>query len=342
MGKIVGNPAVLGIANRHLVKECIRKNPMISRPRLSLNTGLSLVTINKIVEALLQSDEIVCQGTQGSLGGRKAQHYRINEDYGITATALVGGNAIDFELRDAAGTCIAHRSCEYMGGNWTEQLLENFDSFLQAQSREKLLAVGIAVPGSASGSVTSNIPLVPEWNELDLREKVQAHFQRPTVLENDCNACAAGVYGNYEKDAKNMVFIHLGEVVGAGLVLNGSLYRSKAAFAGEFGYIPMQDGMCFEDAFIKCREQRDYGRMHELVAWIVADFSCLLDPELFVIESDMLTQTDLDEIRQDCSRILGGSCRSRLQYMSPNKSFYHEGLFSLCQKDEPDNIYIIS
>lgn len=343
MSKIAGKPSVLGLANRRLVKESIRNNPLISRPQLAQRTGMSLVTVNKQVEALVQSGEILCKGEKESTGGRKAQRYLFNEDFGVTATVMVCGGAFDLELRNAAGAPIAHRVCGYDGGSRTDQLLRDMDSLLELRGKGRLLSIGIAVPGTVVEDEIGNIPQIPQWDGLALRGIVQRRYGCLTVIENDCNACAAGVYGSRGDGVRNMAFLHLGRGVGAGLILDGKLYRSGRAFAGEFGDILMGDpGVRFEDAFSACMERGDRAQIDHLIARVLACFSCILDPDAVVIESEWISAQDLEAIRRECAGSIGERYTPRLEKMCPDRSFYHEGLFLLCQEAEPDNIYIVS
>ncbi|MCL2387751.1 MAG: hypothetical protein FWC89_09430, partial [Defluviitaleaceae bacterium] len=57
------------------VKAAIAESPMITKPQLSKKLNLSLVTINKIVDELVSSGEILDMGQTDSTGGRKARLY---------------------------------------------------------------------------------------------------------------------------------------------------------------------------------------------------------------------------------------------------------------------------
>jgi glucokinase len=60
----------------------------------------------------------------------------------------------------------------------------------------------------------------------------------PVIIENDTNLAAQGEYyrGAAQKE-ENFVFITIGDGVGAGIFLNGEIYRGSQWSAGEIGYL---------------------------------------------------------------------------------------------------------
>ena len=60
----------------------------------------------------------------------------------------------------------------------------------------------------------------------------------PVIVENDVNLTAAGEYwkGAGRSVRQNLVFISIGSGVGAGIILNGELYRGATNAAGEVAY----------------------------------------------------------------------------------------------------------
>ena len=70
MQKIAGTPSVIKQANRLLILELIQKQPGITKPELARATHLSLVTVSRTVDELVQSGRIAHSGYQPSSGGR--------------------------------------------------------------------------------------------------------------------------------------------------------------------------------------------------------------------------------------------------------------------------------
>ena len=102
-----------------------------------------------------------------------------------------------------------------------------------------LPAIGVGCAGHIRHSdgviiTTSNLE---GFNNYPLREKLQSHFEIPVILDNDANAQA---YGEYKFGAgrgyNDMIFVTISTGIGAGIVINGKLYRGMTGTAGEFGH----------------------------------------------------------------------------------------------------------
>jgi predicted NBD/HSP70 family sugar kinase len=81
---------------------------------------------------------------------------------------------------------------------------------------------------------------LPGWGRRGLVEAVQEELGTKTGFENDVNVATLGEqWHGLGKDVANFVYLHVGTGVGAGLVLNGELYRGASGAAGEVGYLPL-------------------------------------------------------------------------------------------------------
>jgi predicted NBD/HSP70 family sugar kinase len=81
---------------------------------------------------------------------------------------------------------------------------------------------------------------LPGWGRRGLVEAVQRELGTKIAFENDVNLAALGEqWRGLGKGVENFVYLHVGTGVGAGLVLNGSLYRGASGAAGEVGYLPL-------------------------------------------------------------------------------------------------------
>jgi predicted NBD/HSP70 family sugar kinase len=76
------------------------------------------------------------------------------------------------------------------------------------------------------------------WNNLPLRDMLEHEFNVRVHVENDVNLAALGEYwkGTGQTVKKNMVFVSVGTGIGAGIILDGKLYRGTSFAAGEVAY----------------------------------------------------------------------------------------------------------
>ena len=125
-----------------------------------------------------------------------------------------------------------------------EQVLAEIAEGIAQLLDEQVAGIGIGVPGlmdEAAGYVY-DVVNIPSWQEVPLRQYIEDRFHIPVYLTNDANTFVLGekVYGK-AKPYKNVVGITLGTGMGAGIIINHSLYTGTLSGAGEFGSIPYLD-----------------------------------------------------------------------------------------------------
>lgn len=102
-----------------------------------------------------------------------------------------------------------------------------------------LLGVGISFGGpvTADGRQVVRSMHVSAWDGASLPAELARRFQLPTVMENDANAAAlAEASFGAGRNASSMLYVQVSTGIGAGLVLNGDLYRGRGG-AGELGHV---------------------------------------------------------------------------------------------------------
>lgn len=106
-------------------------------------------------------------------------------------------------------------------------------------------AIGIGAPGSIDSEQGRVIfsPNMPGWEDIGLKKELEKELNVPVFVENDCNACAFGVYvTELASKPKHMVGIFLGTGIGAGIVLDGKLFSGFNRTAGEIGHMVLEVG----------------------------------------------------------------------------------------------------
>lgn len=103
-----------------------------------------------------------------------------------------------------------------------------------------ILGIGVSCGGpldSKSGTILSP-PNLPKWVEVPIKSLMQEGFPGvPVFVENDANATALAEWKfGAGRGVQTMAFVTLGTGVGAGLILDGKLYRGVNDMAGEVGH----------------------------------------------------------------------------------------------------------
>lgn len=110
------------------------------------------------------------------------------------------------------------------------------------ENTNKIKAIVIVTPGPLSypEGVVINSPNLC-WDNVALRDEMQKEFSYPLLVEKDTNAAALGEY-YFGQDSKyrNLIYITVSTGVGAGIIINGKLYRGISGGAGEIGHMVVE------------------------------------------------------------------------------------------------------
>jgi glucokinase len=106
------------------------------------------------------------------------------------------------------------------------------------------LSVAVGGPLDVLQGVVLSPPNLPGWDGIPLKKLLRERVAFPVYVEHDGNAGAlAEWYFGAGRGTRSMVFLTMGTGVGAGLILDGRLYRGASDVAGEVGHVRIaEDG----------------------------------------------------------------------------------------------------
>ena len=245
-----GRPEILERINRSAILQLIREQPGISRVELGRRLGLSPATVTRLVGQLIEEGLVIERERAPSsedrrFSGRRPRSLYLNHEayhligIDLGGTYLVGAVAnLNGEIR------VEIRRPSRPNGRPEEalgQLFEAIEALLE-QARAGGYAVrgiGIGAPG-VTDPTAGRVIWAPafQWRDLPLREEIERRFHLPTFVENDVNLAAFGErWFGIGRGAQSLVCVFIGTGIGAGLILNGELYRGSHYAAGEIGYV---------------------------------------------------------------------------------------------------------
>lgn len=173
--------------------------------------------------------------------------YSIGIDIGGTKCAVLlgssrgSGNPEEFILqREAFETRKAGGPMEVIG-RMTELIHGILDG--RGLTAGDITGIGISCGGplDSKRGVIMNPPNLPGWDNIPIKNMLEEEFGIPAALENDANACAVAEwkYGA-GRGYDNVIFLTFGTGLGAGLILDGRLYRGSSDMAGEVGHVRLE------------------------------------------------------------------------------------------------------
>ena len=169
----------------------------------------------------------------------------IGIDIGGTKTAVVSGLKEGPPLSRRAFTSIDSEGPRRPESMIADILAAILDLVEEPVARDRnLAAIGISCGGpldETKGLVLSP-PNLPLWKNVPIVSIISEATGVPAFLENDANACAVA---EWREGAglgfDSMVFLTFGTGLGAGIIIEGRLWRGANGMAGELGHWRLSD-----------------------------------------------------------------------------------------------------
>jgi len=238
---------MINIINRDLIKEIVAKNSPISKPQIAQISSLSLPTINKTVDAMVEEGLFKKAEVKVSHVGRKADYYELEGDSGSIIALYIENDFTDGYVRGALADMLGNiiyredRKIDYsLEAKGPVDLFEFINSLIKQANKETAIkAISFGIPGVTDGNgYIYRIPNIISWEGINLKKILEKEYDIPTFIENDVNLTAVGVLHKFFLDQKqDIVYMYFGKGIGAGIIIRGKLYKGKNNFAGEFSHL---------------------------------------------------------------------------------------------------------
>jgi glucokinase len=170
---------------------------------------------------------------------------RVSRSGPLVAAIDLGGSHFSSVLADERGRFVARAASPIRGDEGPEPILgmiaDAIEELLKRQhaSREDLRAVALAVPGLVdpeTGSVGGAANLAG-WIDVPVAQMLRRRLPVAVRVENDVNLAALGeMWQGAGRGRRHLLFVAPGTGIGAGVIIDGKLYRGAHRFAGEIGY----------------------------------------------------------------------------------------------------------
>lgn len=234
---------IRGINQSNLLN-LIRTEAPVSRPQLAALTGLSLVTVIKITNNLLERNLVVEREHAESTGGRRAGLLEINPAGGFVVGLIPQPASLTAVILNLGSGLVYTRQWDLaLRGNYPQALdaIAQCCETLFAESgiaREKILGVGFGMSGLVDAEHGYCIDAsMLGWKNAEISQPLEDRLDIPIFVDNDVNCLAVyeHLFGQGQGHAHFLV-VAIGRGVGLGIVVNGDLYRGAFGGAGEFGH----------------------------------------------------------------------------------------------------------
>jgi glucokinase len=325
--------------NRSAILEIIRRESPISRTAIAQRLDVSLATVMRIVEELVDDGFVRLQGSTEWSGGRRRPLLEFNSDGYVVIGVDLGGTKLYGAVSDLGGNILDEISMDHhnsFGEECYDLLVGMIDHLLESPKIEgkRVRGIGVGAPGITKhkeGIVTWAYTL--HWKDFPLKTLLSERYSLPTTVDNDVNLAALGeLWFGEGQNCKNMILVNIGTGIGAGIIIDGSLYRGVNEASGEVGSMvpgkeflgknykdfgalesfssgtgiaerarkkrPRNNLLRAEDVFEAARKNQKWAveiidGAVEYLAIAIANLAVLFDPELIVLGGGLTRSADM-------------------------------------------------
>jgi glucokinase len=243
----VARPPLLRQTNAQLLLKLLRESGPCSKADLVRASGLSAPTVTNVVAHLASAGLVEPIGEGDSTGGRPPDIIRFRAERGCVIGMEIAPDFLRFLLTDLDGQELGRAKAEL---SWKTsqppavcaQIAKEVRNLLRKHKKteDQLLGLVIGVPAivNINQGIVFSLSALKDWSDVPLGSMLAGELKCQVLVENDTNLAAKGEYhrGAAQGEA-NFVFITIGKGVGAGIFLDGSIYRGSQWSAGEIGYL---------------------------------------------------------------------------------------------------------
>ncbi|MFH9083279.1 ROK family protein [Streptomyces sp. NPDC017673] len=243
--------------------ELVRSGRAVTRGALQQATGLSRATVGQRLDRLFRAGWLR-EGAGGPvdspLGGRPSITLEFDDSHAVVLAADLDTRHARAAVLTLTGEILAEQAGTLVVEDGPDAVLGELghwfaDLLTKAGHRAgEVCGIGLAVPGpvdSETGRVVQP-PIMPGWDGYDIRGRLSRaltdHSGAPAVpvlVDNDANLMAYGEQRTGHPDCRAFVLVKVSTGIGAGVVVDGSIYRGVDGGAGDIGHIRVgADALC--------------------------------------------------------------------------------------------------
>ncbi|MET9679474.1 ROK family transcriptional regulator [Streptomyces coeruleorubidus] len=259
-GRSVRTGRGAGQASAGELLELVRSRRAVTRGALQQATGLSRATVGQRLDRLFRAGWLR-EGAGGPvdspLGGRPSITLEFDDEHAVVLAADLDTRHARAAVLSLSGEILAEHSGTLVVddgpdlvlgelGRWFGELLEK-----TGRGAESVCGVGLAVPGpvdTGSGRVVQP-PIMPGWDGYDIRSRLSRALAEhtgaaevPVLVDNDANLMAYGEQRTGYPDCSAFVLVKVSTGIGAGVVVDGAVFRGIDGGAGDIGHIRVPEG----------------------------------------------------------------------------------------------------
>ncbi|MFI1163353.1 ROK family protein [Streptomyces sp. NPDC020801] len=235
--------------------ELVRSGRATTRGALQQATGLSRATVGQRLDRLFRAGWLR-EGAGGPvdspLGGRPSITLEFDDAHAVVLAADLDTRHARAAVLSLTGEILAEHSGILVVEDGPDAVLGELGRRLAellvktGHRADEVCGIGLAVPGpvdSDTGRVVQP-PIMPGWDGYDIRGRLARALTEhtgapavPVLVDNDANLMAYGEQRTGHPGCSAFVLVKVSTGIGAGVVVDGTIYRGIDGGAGDIGHI---------------------------------------------------------------------------------------------------------
>ena len=256
---------IRGVRKKNVMKiiQSLVKQGGCTKNELVFYTGLSLSTIDSLLEEMLKSNRVIKAGYRESTGGRPSMSYKVNGDFSQTLciyaykhdkTITIIGRLYNLysEMMEEKRRDIPKLDCDVLC------------SFIDEMLNEQVHTICLSLPDC----------------DIDIKHR----YKQRVFVKNDVYK---GVIGAYIKHIQYDSIVLLDSKINSrlGIVVHGHLVEGKSSIAGQIRYMPL----------IENKNRRSMKGRSQLLVIELQNIIGMLNPEAIMICAQGIDQHYVEE-----------------------------------------------
>lgn len=224
--------------NKQKIIDAMKGKESCNKAEIASITGLSLASVNTLIEDLLKEGQITVLGYNDSTGGRRSKAYQLLATYTKVLCFSIFREGfkvtIVYHIYDLHDQLIEERKLIKKRAG-LEDVRSIIDAILLVH--ENIKVISFSTPGIIEQGYLSCTG-IEGFNNLHLEELIK-HYDQEFAFVNDVNSAALGFARMYPQyNTISFLFMPESLFAGIGSVIDGKLLIGKSNIAGEAQYLP--------------------------------------------------------------------------------------------------------
>jgi len=245
--------------NISIIFNYLRERGPSYRAQIAKALNISLPAVSRAIENLIDHGYVVADEKVKTPSGKKVAAVRINIQKGAVLGVDLLSEHVRMALFDFSSTVRGRYTGKRLGesDDLVADLSADIEQFLDELHKNatdgpipplRALTIGVPAAIDATTQRPINAYLYKNLESVDLQAELSERLGVDVYLENIVKLAALGEHRHGKgKRYKNLVFIQVGNGVGAGIIVDNDLVRGATGAAGEIGFtVTNEDDLGYE------------------------------------------------------------------------------------------------